>query len=51
LRHLDSCISHDQAVTDVDVRPALTSSSKHALDLWTAVKAGTGRRKGVRADG
>lgn len=34
LRHLDRCISHHQAVTDVYVRPRLRCSTQHTLDLW-----------------
>lgn len=38
--HLDSPVSHDQAVADVDVGPALCSTGQHPLHFGVHVKVG-----------
>lgn len=38
--HFDSPISHDQAVTDVDMGPSLCSSGQHPLHFWVHVEVG-----------
>ena len=38
--HLDSPVGHDQAVTDVDVGPTLSSSGQHSLYFRVHVEMG-----------